>query len=146
MPIRSFRRANQKQLNRKQKHSILAQSLDRADDEDVETLGDVEKISAEKNGAPVSASDLADAKGISYDQASRQLRSAASKGLVRQANPPERTNRKLYLPSQAAHFAPDPASVFQRLKGRTKIKFVHPLNGEFIVYRRRGDSAPGDDE
>jgi hypothetical protein len=154
--LRSFRRPNQEQLNQLKTlsinfidyatawfifNSILAQSLDRADDSDLETLREVEKLLAENGGMPVQARDLARAMNISDDKAYDRMRGAEERGLVRRANPPERTNRKLYLPSAVTRFAPDPASVFKQLE-LNEVKFVHPLTGKLVVYRRRESEKP----
>jgi hypothetical protein len=48
----------------------------------------------------------------------------------------------LYLPAEARSFLPEPEEILQQLKGLPgKVKFVHPLTGEWVVYRRRTNGA-----
>ena len=149
--LRSFQRKDQDKLSREKKlrvnftdyaitwlifNPVFAESLDQADDEDVETLRQVEKISARNNGAPVQASDLVRAMNVSPDRAYSLLRSAVDAGTIRRANPPAQKNIKLYSPAIATRFAPDPASIFRQLDRPKEAHFVHPLTGKLVVYRR----------
>ena len=96
----------------------------------------VETISVAK-GRPVHAEDLAHKLRISMDQAYRKLRYAERAGAIRQANKPEKTNRKVYLPTPQPRFVPDPEQLFRQLKGvGEKVRFVQPITGEWVVYRR----------
>jgi hypothetical protein len=159
--LRSFQRRNQAQLNEAKKlsvsladygvtwfifNSILAHNLDRAEDSDVETLQQIENICAENGGKPVQARDLAQAMNISDDRAYDRIRGAQERGLVRRANAPERTNRKFYVPSGLTRFAPDPASVFKELEKPDEVKFIHPLTGQAVVYRRGAEEKQNSEE
>ncbi len=117
---------------------VFAQSLDRADDHDLEIQRRVRHLSAQKGGEPVRASDLAEDMTINSDQAYRFLRKAASAGTIFRCNRPAKANLKLYLPSQHRPFLPEPDELFQKLDGLPKrVKFVHPLTGEWVTYRRK---------
>jgi hypothetical protein len=99
----------------------------------------VDQIAAEK-GRPVRAKDLARKLHISMDQAYSKLRYAANVGAIQRANKSERTNRKLFLPVSRPHFVPDPKELFRKLKDlKHTIRFVHPLTGKSVVYRREHD-------
>jgi hypothetical protein len=66
------------------------------------------------------------------------LRQAMAAGAIRQANKPERNNRKVYMPTQRPRFVPDPEKLFQKLEELgPKVRFVHPVTGEWVVYRRK---------
>src|ERR1019366_5197689 len=158
--LRSYRRRNQEQLKQERKltisyidyattwhifDAIVGKSLDRSEDAEMDTGRQIEKLSAENGGAPVQASDLAHAKNISDDRAYSLIRRAIDKGMVRRVNAPERTNRKLFLPSPLMHFAPAPASIFRQLRFN-EVKFVHPLTGKWVIYRRSEDEKPNDRE
>jgi hypothetical protein len=120
--------------------AVFDRSVDRADDEDLEVQGHVRRISARKGGKGVRAADLVEELSISADEAYALLRKAASAGTIFQANKPSKNNVKLYLPAKRRSFLPDPAEVFQKLEGLSgRVKFVHPLTGEWIVYTRRDD-------
>jgi hypothetical protein len=43
------------------------------------------------------------------------------------------------------HFAPAPASIFRQLR-LNDVKFVHPLTGKWVIYRRSEDEKPNDQE
>jgi hypothetical protein len=94
----------------------------------------VETISA-STGKPVNAKELADKLDISKDTAYNKLRNAAQAGVIRIANKPERGNRKTYWALPAPHFVPDPKSLYRKLRLKETVKFVHPLSGEWIVYK-----------
>jgi hypothetical protein len=96
----------------------------------------VEKI-VNGTGKPVRARDLARELHISMDQAYGKLRYAARAGVIRLANKPERSNRKKYWPVPAPRFVPDPKTMFQKLRFKNPVSFVHPLTGEHIVYKPR---------
>lgn len=118
-------------------NAVFEQSIDKANDGEVETQEDVRFISLRtKRG--VSANELADEKHISYDQASARLRDALNAGTIRRANQPSKSNLKLFLPSKAHSFLPDPSELFFQIDGVPKrVKFVHPLTGEWVTYERR---------
>ena len=99
----------------------------------------VEVISVEK-GRPVRAKDVARKLSISMDQAYSKLRYAEKVGVIRRANKPEKSNRKAYLSNPRPRFVPDPKKLFRKLKdlGET-VRFVHPITGKEIVYRRGRD-------
>ena len=99
----------------------------------------VEEMSA-ANKRPVEAKDLMRKLRISKDQAYAKLRYAASLGVILRANAPAKGNRKLYLPAPRPRFVPDPERLFHELRGLDKkIRFVHPITGKWIVYRRKRD-------
>ena len=97
----------------------------------------VEEISAAK-GRPAEAKDLMRNLRISKDQAYAKLRYAASLGVILRANEPEKGNRKLFVSAPRPRFVPDPEKLFRELRGLDKeIRFVHPVTGKWIVYRRK---------
>ena len=101
--------------------------------EDVRRL--VKDISTAK-GRPARAKDVARTLRISMDQAYSKLRYAEQKGVIRRANKPEKSNRKLFLPAPRPRFVPDPEKLFRKLKDFDKtVRFVHPLTGEWVIYR-----------
>jgi len=116
---------------------VFAESLGRAEDRDVETRQAIERLSAMKSGRPVGAVELAKELSISSDKAYSLLRRALNAGTVYRVNPPTKGNLKLYLPAPLRRFLPEPAEMFQRLEGGPRrVKFVHPLTGEWVVYKR----------
>lgn len=94
----------------------------------------VDEISARKK-RPVNAKDIARKLGISMDKAYDKLRYAARVGAIRQANKPERSNRKAYLSAPRPRFVPDPEKLFRKLRLKEAVTFVHPITGEQIVYK-----------
>jgi hypothetical protein len=86
---------------------------------------------------PVRAKDLARKLKISMDQAYSKLRYAENAGAIKRANKPEKGNRKTYVATPPPRFVPEPAKLFEALKdlGR-EVRFVHPITGDWIVYRR----------
>jgi hypothetical protein len=98
----------------------------------------VEEISAAKD-RPVRAKDVAHKLEISMDQAYAKLRYAETKGVIRRANKPEKGNRKLFLPTPRPRFVPDPEELFKELRRNETVRFVHPITGKWIVYRRERD-------
>lgn len=118
---------------------VFEHSIDRADDHDLDVQQHVRRISSRKGGVGVRATNLADELGISADRAYSLLRKAASAGTIFRANQPSKANLKLYLPAKPRPFLPDPAEVFQRLKGLPQsVRFVHPVTGEWVVLTKRG--------
>jgi hypothetical protein len=104
-----------------------------------ETRRLVGEIAARQKRA-VGAKDLAHKLDISIDRAYSRLRYAKQVGAIRRANEPEKGNRKLFLPVPPPRFVPDPKKLFRKLKdlGDT-VRFVHPITGKEIVYRRERD-------
>ena len=96
----------------------------------------VDSLSAE-NKKPVSADDVADARGVSKDRAHRILRNAETAGVIKRANKPERGNRKFFLAVPPPRFAPDPKRLFRKLHLKRAVRIFHPITGELIVYRRK---------
>ena len=94
----------------------------------------VEKISL-VTGKPVAATEVAHELRISQDKAYSKLRYAVQAGVIRIANKPERSNRKKYLALPPPHFVPDPETLFRKLGLKETVRFVHPLSGEWIVYK-----------
>jgi hypothetical protein len=86
----------------------------------------------------VEAKDIMKELKISKDKAYAKLRYAKSAGVIRQANEPQKSNRKVYLPNPLPRFVPDPKKLFQKLKNiGDEVRFIHPLTEERIVYRRK---------
>ena len=78
--------------------------------------------------------------GISKDKAYRRLRDALDAGVIYRSNRPGKGNTKLYRATRWPAFIPDPESLFQKLPElKDKVRFIHPLTGEKIVYRRKED-------
>jgi hypothetical protein len=119
---------------------VFAQSLDKASEQEFTTQQHVQRISARKDGKPVSATDLAGELNISGDRAYSLLRAATEAGTISRANQPTRTNLKLYLPATGGSFLPDPEVLFHKLRDSSseRVKFIHPITGEWVEYRRDG--------
>lgn len=150
--IRSFRRDDQELKSAKRIfvkftdyaitalifNPVFSQSLDRADDHDLEIQQHVRRLSNRKGGQPVRASELAQELKISSDRAYSLLRKAALAGTIFRANQPAKANLKLYLPAMTRSFLPEPAEVLQQMQGApNRVKFVHPLTGEWVIYSRQ---------
>jgi hypothetical protein len=115
---------------------VFVESLHRQHGAEESTRRIVERISAKK-GRPVRAKDLARKLHISLDCAYRQLRHAEKAGVIQRANEPERNNRKLFIATPRPRFVPDPEKLFRQLKDvDEKVRFVHPITGEWVEYRR----------
>jgi hypothetical protein len=118
-------------------NAVFSRSLNKADDQDIEVEQRIKRIAARTGGNGVRASDLAHDMGTSADRAYALLRKAAGAGTVSRINTPSKGNLKLYLPGRPTRFLPHPADMFNRLAGvPKKVKFVHPLTGEWIIYNR----------
>lgn len=116
---------------------VFVESLTSGDDHSLEIRQALERIVAAHHGKAVGARELAKELNISKERAYAQLRKATEKGLIRRANRPEKTNRKLFLPAALVRFIPAPEDVFKKAKGiQEPIKFVHPLTGKQVVYSR----------
>jgi hypothetical protein len=150
--IRSFRQAEE-QLQKEAKiavrfsdfaiaalifNPVFAQSLDNANEQDVQTQQHVRRISARNDGRAVSASELVKELRISDDKAYRLLRDAVAAGTIVQANQPAQTNLKLYRPSSKCAFLPDPEELFYKLADflPERVTFIHPLTGATVKYSR----------
>jgi len=117
---------------------VFVESLHLSKSAGEETRRLVEKIFAEK-GKPVQATDLADRLGISLDRAYAKFRYAKQVGVIRRVNRSEQSNRKLYVATPRPRFVPDPEKLFQDLENvKGPVRFVHPITGERIVYKRAG--------
>ena len=66
----------------------------------------------------------------------RRLRRAEKAGVIQRANRPEKWNLKQFVPTPRHRFAPDPRELFQKLKFKEPVRFVHPVTGEWLVYSR----------
>jgi hypothetical protein len=118
-------------------NSVFTESLHRGADQLLETRNAVKRIATAQGGKPVNAELLAADLRVSRDRAYALLRQAAEKGVVQKINPPERTNRKLFLPAPVPRFIPDPEQLFEGIDGiPSKIKFVHPFTGTWVTYRK----------
>jgi hypothetical protein len=118
-------------------NDVFVESLHRQDGPQEATRRIVEAI-VKRKGRPVRVKDLVRRLGISKDRAYSFLRRAKTAGLIRQANKPEKSNRKEYVPTQRPRFVPDPEKLFQDLEELgPEVRFVHPVTAEWIVYRRK---------
>ena len=119
---------------------VFAKSLDKVSEQEFQTQQNVQRISARNDGQPVSATDLAQEMNISSDRAYSLLRSAMDAGTISRANQPARTNLKLYLPATGGSFLPDSEVLFHKLgdSSSERVKFIHPITGEWVEYRRDG--------
>ena len=119
---------------------VFAKSLDKVSEQEFQTQQNVQRISARNDGQPVSATDLAQEMNISSDKAYSLFRSAMDAGTITRANQPARTNLKLYLPATGGSFLPDPEALFHKLRDSSsaRVKFVHPITGEWVEYRHAG--------
>lgn len=100
------------------------------------TRQDIERLCGVKK-RPIGVKDLARDLGISKDQAYTKLRRAAAAKTITVANKREKGNRKLYVPALTRRFVPDPEKLFQELALKGPVRFVHPITGEIVEYRRR---------
>jgi len=144
--IRSFRGQEEKPKNIHMRFSDYAitmlvfedafsKSLTSADEKSIELHDVIERVSSRKNGRPVSAPEVAKEMGVPLHEAYEKIRRAARHKLIQRANPPQKGNRKLYLPSVGAiRFLPKPEQVFKMARVRKRVKFVHPITGEPVIY------------
>jgi len=117
--------------------SVFVESLhlDKAAGETTRRL--VEEIVA-RDSRPVDVRDIMSALKISKDQAYAKLRYATRAGVIQRANKPAKSNHKLFLPAPRPRFIPDPEKLFRKLNGLgDKVRFVHPMTGESVTYRRK---------
>ncbi len=156
--IRSFRR-KEEELGRREKLRVgfidfattilifadaFGKSLEGPGLEELETRQLVEQISKRKGGALVNASDLAAELGATNNQAYARLRNAAREGYIARVNPPAKGNPKLYRVTPLTRFLPDPARVFKELSPeRDGVRFIHPVTGVVLEYRRRPNGRRG---
>jgi hypothetical protein len=118
--------------------SAFVESLNRGDDECLETSKAIESIASTQDGEPVDADQLAKFLGVSYDIASAKLRSALKAGVISRANESEKNNNKLYLPAEPPRFVPDPKEVARELVRLKKpVTVVHPLTGKTVKFETR---------
>lgn len=121
---------------------VFVESLHSARDKATETRTIVERISKRKNSQPVDAMELAKELGISKDSAYERMRRAETAGTIKRVNKPEKGNRKLFLPTPRPRFIPDPEELFQKIPELgNESKFVHPLTGKWVIYRRGHNTA-----
>jgi len=113
----------------------FSKSLTPADDQSIEVRDAISRISARKNKQPVSAQEIAAELGIPLHEAYERMRWAAQQKLIERANPPQKGNRKLYLPAVGGiQFLPNPEDVFEEVPMRKRVRFVHPLTGDTVIY------------
>jgi hypothetical protein len=119
--------------------AVFVESLHGKGGPTVETSQVVERLCRAK-GRSVWAKDLSEELGISINRAYARLRKAEAAGTIRHVNKdnPQKANPKYYR-SAPSRFAPDPEKLFRELHGvgGNTIRFVHPITGEWVVYRRR---------
>ena len=95
------------------------------------------EVIAAREKRPVGVKDITKELKISKDKAYSKLRYANRAGVIRQANTPQKSNPKLYLSTPPPRFVPDPEKLFRKLKDLDEtVRFVHPLTGEPVIYRR----------
>jgi hypothetical protein len=114
---------------------VFVESLRRKTASDL-TREKVERLCAQKQ-RPIGMKDLARNLEISESQAYGLLNRAAASGTIRRANKPEKANRKVYVPAPAPRFVPEPGELFQSLRLKTPVRFIHPITGEVVEYRRK---------
>jgi hypothetical protein len=115
---------------------IFVHSIHHADDCAMQTRAIIKRISVRQGGTGVGVDDFAKEASISRDQAYARLATAAEAGAICRANKPEKTNRKLYLPSSLPRFLPHPAKVFQEVRCIGDFKYVDPFRDEWVRDRR----------
>jgi hypothetical protein len=146
--IRSFREDQGKQESIRVRFSDYAianlifedafsKSLNSADERSIELRNSICRISKRKAGRPVSAQEIATELGIPLHEAYERIRRATREKLIRRANPPQKGNRKLYLPGgEGIQFLPNLEDVHKRVaRAVHRVKFVHPITGEEVIYR-----------
>lgn len=117
---------------------IFLESLHRGDDQAITTRATVAAIANRTNGRPVSAMQLSNELSISKDQAYERLRHAVEHQTIRKANSPNKSNKKLYLPTRMPTFLPHPEDLFAKVPAVGDcLRFVHPVNGEWISLHRK---------
>ena len=92
-------------------------------------------VKRERRG--VGAKEVADELRISMDRAYARLRRAEKVGVIQRANTPRQHNLKHFVPTARHRFVPDPGELFQKLKMKDSVGFVHPVTGKRVVYRAR---------
>jgi DNA-binding transcriptional ArsR family regulator len=116
---------------------VFVESLHRTADKNLPTRLAVEEISKAKNGAGVSASELARHMKISEDRAYARLRSAGEAGIVERANEAQRGNLKLYRTVDLPRIVPDPQTLFSQIDEIPgPVEFIHPLTGHLVKLSR----------
>jgi hypothetical protein len=120
---------------------VVVESIRSQEDSATEIAEAVRSISIRMGGVPIGADDLASDLKITAQAAYKSLRKASEAGTIRRANMPEKNNLKTFLPKPRPRFLPDPAEMFQALKEvGDEVRFVHPVTGEWIIYKRKGKS------
>jgi hypothetical protein len=110
-------------------------SLASVDEKSVELRDVINRISSRKGGSPVSAKEVAAEMRLPLHEAYEKIRDAADHKLIQRANPPQKGNRKLYLPAAGRiQFLPKPELVFKTAGISDRVKFVHPITGEPVIY------------
>jgi hypothetical protein len=113
----------------------FVQSLHRGHGSEEATRRLVERL-AERESRGVSAKEVSDELGISMDRAYARLRRAEKVGVIQRENTPVKHNLKQFVPTARHRFVPDPGELFQKLKLKDSVCFVHPVTGKRVVYRR----------
>jgi hypothetical protein len=115
----------------------FAKTLSSVDERNMELRECILRITSKNGGHPVSAQEVASDFGIPLHEAYERIRRAVRQKLVRRANLPKRGNKKLFLLTEAGNaFLPDPKFVFREVTGAGgRLKFVHPLTGDPVLYR-----------
>jgi hypothetical protein len=113
----------------------FSKSLGSVDEKSVELRDVIDRISSRKGGRPVSAKDVAAEMSLPLHESYENIRRAAEHKLIQRANPPQKGNRKLYLPALGRNqFLPKPELVFKIAGISHRVNFVHPITGESVIY------------
>jgi hypothetical protein len=115
----------------------FSKSLASADEKSMEVRQVIERISSKKAGRPVSATEVAQEMSVPLHEAYERIRRAVQHKLIQRANRSQKGNRKLYLPAAARiQFLPKPEDVFEMACVSDRVKFVHPITGEPVIYEK----------
>ena len=97
----------------------------------------ISRISSKNAGQAFSAQKIATELGIPLHEAYERIRRAVRQKLIRRANPPQKGNRKLYLPTVAGiQFLPNPEQIFKSVvRVGKRLRFVHPITGESVIFK-----------
>ena len=105
-----------------------------------ETRRLVGEIAARKRRAVGAKEALPASSTFPLTRPTRELRYAEQVGVIRRANEPEKGNRKLFLPVPPTTLCSRPQKALSKIeRSGDTVRFVHPITGQEIVYRRERD-------
>ena len=115
----------------------FSRSLNSVDEKSIELRECISRISSKNAGQAFSAQKIATELGIPLHEAYERIRWAVRQKLIRRANPPQKGNRKLYLPTVAGiQFLPNPEQIFKSVvRVGKRLRFVHPITGESVIFK-----------